>query len=142
MSCSTSYASVLNQRGHRATPQRLTILHVLKSHPGHHTAKEIYALTQSLLPTLTESTIYRTLEFLSRQGLVSPSLDGDGNIAYELSTHPHHHLICRRCGKEAKIKDDDLQALYQHLEASTGFRLESLHVTFFGICAECREAYG
>lgn len=142
MSCSTSYAPILNQRGHRATPQRLTILHVLKSHPGHHTAKEIYALTHPLLPTLTESTVYRTLEFLSRQGLVSPFLDADGNIAYELSAHPHHHLICRRCGKETKIGDDDLQALYQHLEASTGFRLESSHVTFFGICAECREARG
>lgn len=141
MTCSLSYASILNQRGHRATSQRLTILHVLKSHPGHHTAREIYALTQPLLPALTESTVYRTLEFLARQGLVSPFLDADGNVAYELSDQPHHHLICRQCGKEIEISDQDLQALYQHLEAKTGFRIESSsHVTFFGTCAECRDS--
>ncbi len=137
MSCSLSYASMLRQRGHRATAQRLLILHVLKSHPGHHTAKEICDLACPLLPALTESTVYRTLEFLLRQGWVSPSLDTNGTLTYELNVRPHHHLICRRCGKEVEIDDEMLQGLYRQIESSSGFRLQASHLTFSGTCPEC-----
>lgn len=137
MSCSLSYASMLRQRGHRVTAQRLLILHVLKSQPGHHTAKKICDLARPLLPTLTESTVYRTLEFLLRQGWVSPSLDAEGNLTYELNVRPHHHLICRRCGKDVELGDEMLQGLYQQIESLSGFRLEVSHLTFWGLCAEC-----
>ncbi len=137
MSCSLSYASMLRERGHRATAQRLTILHVLKSHPGHHTVKEICDQVRPLLPTLTESTVYRTLEFLLRQGWVSPSLDTNGNLTYELNVRPHHHLICRHCGKNVEIDDEMLQSLYRQIESFSGFHLQASHLTFSGVCAEC-----
>jgi Fe2+ or Zn2+ uptake regulation protein len=63
---------------------------------------------------------------------------GAGQLVYEIAGHDHHHLICRVCGATQQIDHSLLEALYQHFLDSTGYQIDSIHVTFFGLCPGCR----
>ena len=85
----------LHQRGFRMTPQRLLVLQILKDAGRHLTPQEIFAQAQRILPAMTEATVYRTLSFLSEQGLTLAAHIGNGQLVYEIAGHDHHLLICR-----------------------------------------------
>ena len=103
MSCSDEYAPQLRARGYRMTSQRLSIMHVLHHESGHLSPGEVHKLAQDQLPSLTETTVYRTLEFLAENGLVRPAHMGGGHLVYEIARHDHHHLKCQKCGGELEI---------------------------------------
>ena len=138
MSCASLYIPELHARGFRMTPQRMAILHVLHHSGQHLSPAEVYAQARREVPGLTEPTVYRTLEFLAENGLAHPAHVGNGHLVYEISAKDHHHLICRSCGKEAEVEHARLEKLYRDLEAASGYRLTDSHVTFFGLCPDCR----
>src|SRR5512139_3524451 len=102
MTCSLEYAPHLRSLGYRVTAQRLAILHVLRHAPGHLSPGDIYARARRSMPGLTHTTVYRTLEFLRRTGLVYGTSRRSGHMAYELAQNQHHHLACRKCGREVQ----------------------------------------
>ncbi len=138
MSCGAQYTDQIHARGFRMTPQRLAILHVLRHEDRHMTPVEVYERARKSVPGLTEATVYRTLEFLAENGIALAAHVGSGKLVYELTAHNHHHLICRLCGKTVEIEHAPLASLYEKLGASTGFRLDSSHVTLFGLCPDCQ----
>lgn len=138
MSCADSYAPQLRARGYRMTPQRLAILHVLHHSGEHLSPTEVYERARMELPSLTETTVYRTLEFLASNGLARPAHMGSGHLIYEIARHEHHHLKCRNCGNEMEVEHALLEKLYRQLEFETGYRLTDSHITFFGLCPNCQ----
>ncbi len=139
MSASTEFVQDLRSRGYRLTPQRLAILRILSASRQHLTPGEVFQQAQAVLPGITETTVYRTLSFLAEQGLALPAHLGSGQYAYEYAEHNHHHLICRACGEMLEIDNAALQALYQDLKARTGYQIDTIHLTFFGLCPGCQE---
>jgi Fe2+ or Zn2+ uptake regulation protein len=135
---STLALSRLRHHGFRLTPQRLVVLQVLDESRGHLNPGEIYLLAVERLPGLTEATVYRTLDFLVSQGLALVAHIGSGRMVYESAVHDHDHLICRKCGDSAEIDHQDLVTLFKHFELTTGFLIDSSHVTFFGLCKDCQ----
>jgi Fe2+ or Zn2+ uptake regulation protein len=89
------------------------------------------------MPGITEATVYRTLSFLTAQGLLLAAHVGNGQLAYEIAHHDHHHLICRTCGAACEVSHELLKSLYSHLSEQTGFKVDRMHVTFFGLCPSC-----
>ncbi|MCQ3938143.1 MAG: hypothetical protein DPW18_14000 [Chloroflexi bacterium] len=139
MSCSSVYAPQLRARGYRMTPQRLAILHVLHHSGAHLSPGEVYEQARLEQPGLTETTVYRTLEFLSKNGLANSAYKKNGHLVYQIARHEHHHLKCRSCGNETEVEHSLLESLYRQLEAESGYRLTDSHVTFIGICPECQK---
>lgn len=139
MTCAEIYTPQLRARGYRMTPQRLAILHVLHHDGGHLLPVEVYEQARRKLPRLTETTVYRTLEFLAENGLARPGLTGNGHLSYEIARHEHHHLVCRRCGKEMEVEHAILKSMYARLESESGYRLTDSHLTFFGLCPDCQK---
>jgi len=135
----TASLKQLRKSGYRLTPQRLAILQILDETHGHQSAAEIYQAAAHRLPGLTEATVYRTLDFLIAHGLALVAHIGSGRMVYESALHDHHHLICRKCGQSAEINQAELDALFRHFEKSTGYHIDASHVTFFGLCPDCRE---
>jgi Fur family transcriptional regulator, ferric uptake regulator len=131
--------SHLRAKGFRLTPQRLTILEIISASHGHLTPTEIFERASQTLPGLTEPTVYRTLSFLAANGLVLVAHIGNGQLVYEYADHEHHHLICRACRGMMDIDHALLEELYQDIQNKTGFTIDSLHVTFFGLCPDCQE---
>lgn len=138
MSCAEIYTPDLRARGYRMTPQRKAILHALHHAGTHLSPTQIFDTVKKELPGLTEPTVYRTLEFLAKNGLAHAAPLRNGRLLYQIARHAHHHLVCRLCGKELEVEHSLLQALYQKLESSSGFKLTGSHVTFFGLCPDCQ----
>jgi Fur family transcriptional regulator, ferric uptake regulator len=128
----------LRAQGFRLTPQRLVILKILSDCGGHLTPLEIYQRACTALPGMTEATVYRSLNFLSQHGLALAAHIGNGQLVYEVAEHDHHHLICRACGETREIEHQALEALYEEFQRSTGFRIDTVHSTFFGLCPDCQ----
>ncbi|MBE0699923.1 MAG: transcriptional repressor [Anaerolineaceae bacterium] len=127
----------LRQRGYRLTPQRLAIVQILEEDGGHLSPGEIFERAVKRMPGLTEPTVYRTLDFLARNGLVLVAHVGDGRLVYEVAGHNHHHLICHACGMTVMIDHHLLETLYTKFSEQTGFTIDHWHVTFFGLCPDC-----
>jgi Fe2+ or Zn2+ uptake regulation protein len=121
------------------TPQRMAILHVLHHSGEHLTPVEVYQRASRDVPGITEATVYRTLEFLVENDLACSAHMGSGHLVYEIAKSDHHHLICRKCGREVQIDHTDLEQVYSELETQSGFRFIDSHMTFFGLCPECQK---
>jgi len=71
MSHHTPLLDNLRQAGHRLTPQREMILSVICESDGHFTADEILQRVHARYPYFNKSAVYRTLDLLTRLGLVN-----------------------------------------------------------------------
>ena len=139
MSCAVLYAPQLRASGFRMTLQRMAILHVLHHSGAHLSPTEIYKKAHRDAPSLTEPTVYRTLEFLERTGLAISSQISNGRLVYEIAGRNHHHLICQSCGKSLEVRPEALNGVIHQLEKSSGYRFINSHVTFFGLCPKCQK---
>jgi len=122
---------------HRHTLQRQIILDAVAECGGHCSPDDIYARIQAAAPAISRSTVYRTLDFFARGGLVTAADMGNGMV-YEIAReNPHHHLICRTCGAKIELSHEPVQALFNKIEKQTGFCADSNHIVLWGICKAC-----
>ena len=134
----TAFIEDLRQKGHRLTPQREMILSVICESGGHFTADDILQRTHARYPYLGKSAVYRTLELLTRLGVVNQTDFGQGRVEYELHQHPHHHhLLCRQCGKRTEVDGRVFMPLQKALQAEYGFVADLDHFAIFGTCRKC-----
>ena len=138
MSCTEYISNQIRSRGFRLTPQRLAILQVLQHSGGHLTPAEVFEIAKIGLPGLTETTVYRTLEFLANNGFALAAHIGSGKLVYQVGGHDHHHVICQKCGSDMEISHNQVTSLYENIENLTGYRLTTSHLTFFGLCPNCQ----
>jgi Fe2+ or Zn2+ uptake regulation protein len=138
MSETQSLTKELRSRGYRITPQRTAILAYLHDTPGHFSPAEIYEHVRQTTAGVTEATVYRTLEFLAENNMILPALNSNGHLVYEIAGRDHHHVICRSCGANVEIDHALLRKLYDQLEVETGYQLTTSHITFFGLCPDCK----
>jgi len=117
----------------------LAILHVLRHEATHLSPSDVYKKARKELPSLTEPTVYRTLEFLTEFGLIRSSHSSSGHLTYEIAEDEHHHVICRVCGADIELEHSLFGDLYQKLEKASGFKSIGSHITFFGVCPTCQK---
>ncbi len=131
----------LREEGVRLTPQRLLVLEIICDAPGHLSAEDIYNQVRERYPYVDLSTIYRTLDFLKEHGIISETDLGHGRLVFEQSSeHPHHHLVCRRCGATEVLEADVLEPLARSLMDTYGFQADFEHLAIFGLCPGCLAA--
>jgi Fe2+ or Zn2+ uptake regulation protein len=140
MSCSIDYAPQLRSLGFRVTPQRLAILHVLLESGLHLSPAQVFQRARRSARGLTQPTVYRTLEFLAKNGLVQPALNAQRHLVYQIARHEHHHLVCSQCGASLEIEHHAINNLYQSLQKRSGYSLTESHLTLFGVCPKCRSS--
>ena len=100
----------LRSRGLRATQQRQLIWSALAADPDAHlSAEDLVERVRERLPGVDPSTIYRTLDLLVREGLVSRTDLGADRAFFEPAReHAHHHVVCTSCGFNLKIHKGNL----------------------------------
>jgi Fur family ferric uptake transcriptional regulator len=132
------YAALMRQRGFRVTPQRQLILDAICEGDGHTTLEEIYQRVQAKSPCINRTTIYRNLSFLCELRLVVAADVGGGHLVYEIAGEtPHHHLVCRKCGKIDQISHETVKGFFDKLEREQRFMVETDHLALFGLCSKC-----
>ncbi len=132
-------ASQLRQAGYRVTPQRQLILDAICELGGHVTPEAVYDQVKIITPSLNRATVYRTLHFLCAQQIITVTQLRDGRFGYELAGEaPHHHLVCQQCENSIEVPHTLLQQLYSQMETEYDFAIDMNHISFFGLCAQCR----
>lgn len=132
-------AEELRKRGFRFTPQRHFILEALSAAHGHCTAEQIFEVVRVYAPGINLATVYRNLDFLLRQDLVTSATIKDNQVIYELRTAvPHHHLVCQRCDATLELPHAVIAPAFRRIRDDLGFDVSTNHIVFFGVCAHCR----
>lgn len=122
------------------TRQRRLIWEVLLAEPEQHlSAEDIVERVHARLPGMNTSTVYRTLDVLVDDGLLLRTDLGGARAYYEpVRDHPHHHVICERCGRVTHLHDQTLGNLRGRIEKDSGYLLGNREISFFGRCPDCR----
>jgi Fe2+ or Zn2+ uptake regulation protein len=128
------YEKTLRDNGIKVTPQRLEILRFLDKHHTHPTAEEIFHVLRKRFPSLSKTTVYNTIQSLRDHGLLNVVGLGSGEARFDSVINPHHHLLCRECGK---IIDISVQCPYTRKQLAGGHRIEEVHGYFRGVCESC-----
>jgi Fur family ferric uptake transcriptional regulator len=140
MSCEQDTATLLRSAGQKVTPQRMLILSCIRHAQGHMTATQILEDVRRSYPYIDASTVYRTLASAKEMRLVSETNLGAGDNLFEWAgSERHHHLICRRCGRDTTLEERHVSALVSTLERETGFVADLDHA-IFGLCPQCARA--
>jgi Fe2+ or Zn2+ uptake regulation protein len=129
--------AALQSRGRRVTLPRLLVHRHVRHREGHLTAEQLHAELSPELPSLSPATIYATLDLLDELGLVRRVSTLRGTTVYDARTDPHHHVICRRCGRIADIDAPLDAAAAARAAQAAGFRVDHGELQLTGVCADC-----
>ncbi|MFE2876085.1 Fur family transcriptional regulator [Streptomyces roseus] len=128
----------LRERGWRLTSQRRVVAEVLDGEHVHLTADEVHARAVERLPEISRATVYNALgELVTLGEVVELSTDGRAKRYDPNARHPHHHLVCSRCGTMRDVHPTgDLMAGLA-AEERFGFTVSKVEVTYRGLCPAC-----
>lgn len=132
--------NLLREHELKATNQRIALLKLLDGTTEHFDAEEIYLELRKKQKNVSRATVYRSLEALVEQDLVSRLDFGDGRMRFERSKgddEHHDHLICVECGKVIEFFNLEMEA--QQLAVCEEYKFtpsdHTMHI--FGTCSEC-----
>ena len=132
--------SSVRRAGCRITPQRDLILRALCELDGHASAERVHERVIAGQPRINVSTVYRTLERLRDLGILSQIDLGRQCVEFEIvEDRPHHHLVCRDCGRVIDLDHSYLAALDEPIRRDFGFEPLLCHFAIFGFCRQCRD---
>lgn len=129
----------LKEVGLRVTPQRLAIFRALVTSDAHPTAQVLFDQLQPALPSLSQATVYNTLQALVTCGLVHEIGEaGDGAIHYDADARPHINLICTCCHRVEDFDDVPLDDMAEQVVARSGYQVQGMRVAYYGLCPRCQ----
>jgi Fur family transcriptional regulator, stress-responsive regulator len=129
---------LFRDHGRKVTAQRQCIFRVLQGDITHPTAEQIHEAARSEMETISLKTVYQTLHDLAALGEIDALDLGTGTTRFDPNVEtPHHHLVCRHCGKVRDLHVE-FPGLAVPSGAEEGFELSGAEVVFRGRCASCR----
>jgi len=135
----------IEQKNLRATEARCRILELLQETHEHYTPEEILEALRERGKPLSIATLYQNLQRLSEVGLIARFVGPDGHTRYDVNTGPHHHLVCRVCGRmvdvgvEGPLERLRPKALLSEKEDEVAaWQTGEVHLEFHGVCPVCQ----
>jgi Fe2+ or Zn2+ uptake regulation protein len=129
--------AALRARGHRVTLPRLLVHRHLRRRPGHVTAEQLHSELAPQLPSLSPATIYGTLDLLDELGFVRRVSTPRGTTVYDPRQVPHHHAICRVCGRMQDLDATVDSTAAERAARRAGFTVDHGQLLLSGICSDC-----
>lgn len=126
----------LKSKGLRITPQRFAVYSNLLNRSDHPTAEQILKDLNQNAPTLSQATIYLSLQTLRDVGLIREVLLEQGVCRYDANTLPHHHFRCRCCGQIEDIAWESFSNLSLD-KLRSGLKVDKYEVIIEGKCDRC-----
>ncbi len=121
----------------RLTKQRKIILERLKQSRRHPTAVQIYDEVRSELPNISLGTVYRNLDILSKEGIISKIETCGDQKRFDGTSDPHLHIICSSCGKVQDAHQEPDIDMDRLTRVETDFKITGVRLELLGICPEC-----
>ncbi len=116
---------------------RIKILGYLLCSHSHPTVDMIYTALLPEIPTLSKTTVYKTMDLLVEANLARLVQADETEAHYDANTGDHGHFKCTRCGRiyDFTVKIDRLE-----IGGLEGFAVNEKNVIFKGICSRCLTA--
>lgn len=130
----------LRKNGNRLTKQRQIIIDTLLNFSQPVTAQEIHKYLKNKKIAVDLTSVYRTLNLLSKMDIIRMAEFGEGKKRYEIikKDDHHHHFVCDNCGSIKDIVIDEEKKILAGLKKRNNFQIKRHSLEFFGICVECR----
>lgn len=123
------------------TKQKEIIEHYIKNKVGDFTVKEIY---NDLNKEIGLTTIYRMIQKLTDDGVISKSIGADNTTYYcyleTCNKKNHFYLKCEFCGNMIHVDCDCITELSLHILKNHKFKTSENNIIINGICNKCFKA--
>lgn len=120
----------------RMTRQRAAIINMLLHSADHPTAEEIHAAVKKQLPDISIGTVYRNLQILLSEGMISEISLGRSGSRFDANRQPHSHFFCQSCGRVYDVPSYKAP-IPADLQDKIPGRLHFQKTDFFGVCSDC-----
>jgi Fur family transcriptional regulator, stress-responsive regulator len=127
----------LRERGLRVTAARLAVLDAVGTRQ-HADADAVLRSVRATLGSVSVQAVYDVLHTLTDHGLLRRIEPAGHPARYERRLGDnHHHVVCRRCGAVADVDCTVGHAPCLVPSSTSGFRVDTAEVTFWGLCPDC-----
>lgn len=132
----------LKQAGYRISNPRCVVMDVFNNSSIPMEPKEILAKARATGHLIGLVSVYRSLDLLSKLGIVRLVHLEDGSQGYVVASEGHHHhIVCKVCGQVMEFSGlNDLGDLLARVELETGFEVSDHLLQLYGLCPECRKS--
>ena len=123
--------------------KRTAILSFLRQTKDHPSAEMVYNHLKQEIPDLSLGTVYRNLSMFKARGEIISLGTVNGVERFDGNTEPHVHFICNGCDAVTDLPQIQVpEELNRQVNEATGGKTETCHLTFTGLCKECKENKG
>jgi Fur family ferric uptake transcriptional regulator len=127
------YERELRRAGVRITRPRQVIIDLLGKMKDHPDAMEIYRRAIAVDPTISLSTVYRTMKLLEGFGAIHRHAFEGGPSRFENASGEHHdHLIDIETGDVIEFKSDRIEQLQQEIARELGYDIVHHRLELYG----------
>lgn len=121
--------------------RRLIYEEIFSDETVHPDAYEIHRRLKSKGEKVSLATIYRTLNFLVKSGLVSEVDFGENHSHYEpeITKAAHGHFVCLSCGEVKEFSNEKIQSLLKKIAKESQFKTDKFSIQVFGYCQNCQK---
>lgn len=127
----------MNTTNIKKTPARSAVAQFLSFSKSPVDIEQVINFLRSKNLNTNKVTVYRIMDFLYKNDLVSRLEFGEGKFRYEIKRNHHHHLICTNCGRVEDVEGEFLKKIEEEIQSKKGFLVKSHSLEFFGLCKDC-----
>jgi len=117
------YEKMLRKAGVRITRPRQIILRILSDTEDHPDAVEIFNRASAVDPSISLSTVYRTMKLLEEKGAIQRHEFEGGRARFEQAGGHHDHLIDVDTGDVIEFHSRKLEALQEEIARELGYEI-------------------
>mgnify|MGYP006288877627 FL=1 len=125
----------LAESGLKVTPQRIAVYDALLNINDHPTAEMIKEYISKKNPSISQGTVYKTLEAFVDKGLITKVKTENDIMRYDPVIKKHHHLYDQKTDSIYDYYDDELNRLiYNHLKKNKikNFKIDDIKLHIIG----------
>lgn len=113
---------------------RIKIYDYLSKGKIHPTVDQIFMDLVKILPTLSKTTVYNTLNLFVEKDLIKAVNLGNNKMRYELLRSEHGHFKCSNC---SSVFDIPINIDIELPKELTNSHINEYHHLIIGICPDC-----
>ncbi|MCT7376145.1 Fur family transcriptional regulator [Chelativorans salis] len=126
------YEERLRRAGVRITRPRQVILRILSETEDHPDAMEIFNRATEVDPSISLSTVYRTMKLLEEMGAIHRHAFEGGRSRFEQAGGHHDHLIDIDTGDVIEFHSRKIEALQDEIARSLGYEIVHHRLELYG----------